>query len=104
MSQTISFLRRAVASGSSHDGAPLFVGVRVSTWPSAKPTLATPECRKCTFGYCWIGADRNQFSVSLSNGGANGMFAESANAIVADVPRVLLTVVIRCPATPHEVN
>ena len=30
--------------------------------------------------------------------------AESANAIVADVPRVLLTVVIRCPATPQVVN
>src|SRR5262249_39456597 len=99
MSQTISFLRRAVPCGSSQDGAPLIVGVRVSTCPSAKQTLAIPSCRKWTFGNCCDGADRYQFSVSLSNGGANGTLAESANAIVAAVPRRLLTVTISLPAT-----
>src|SRR5215471_9282019 len=39
-SQTFSLILKAVAWGSSQGGGPLFVGVRVSTCPSAKQTLA----------------------------------------------------------------
>src|SRR5262249_54546490 len=104
MSHTCSRWRSSVAAAVSHGGGPLIVGVRVSTWPSAKQTLAIPPCRKWTFGNCCDGADRYQFSVSLSNGGMNGTLAESANAIVADVPRRLLTETMVSPATSQFAN
>ncbi len=71
------------------------VGVRVSTWPSAKQTFGDAIVAEMDIGKSPpTGADRYQFSVSMSNGPVNGTFAESANAIVADVPRT--------PANHHD--
>src|SRR5262245_1492833 len=44
-SQTFSLVLKAVAWGSSQGGGRLLVGLRVSTCPSAKQTLATPAWR-----------------------------------------------------------
>src|SRR5262249_39619013 len=82
-------------------GGAFIVGVRVSACPSANATFATPVCRKWTFGYFADGADRYQFSTGLSYG--DWTFAESANAIVADVPVRLLTSRTGWPATPLSV-